>query len=56
MVLFIGQLATMCPKPKHLKHFFLEVLVGDFVLEGEGFSFCGVDSIENLEGLSCFKI
>ena len=21
MVLFVGQLAAMCPKPKHLKHF-----------------------------------
>jgi len=53
MVLLFGQLATMCPKPKHLKHFVLEVLVGDLVLEGEGFvEVCGVDS---LEGLSCFE-
>jgi len=39
MVRFIGQLETMCRKPKHLKHLVLEVLVGDFVLEGEGCSF-----------------
>ena len=44
MVLLFGQLATMCPKPKHLKHFVLEVLVGDLVLEGEVFlEVCGVD-------------
>jgi len=27
MVLFVGQLATMCPKTIHLKHFLLEVLM-----------------------------
>ena len=26
----------MCPKPKHLKHFVLEVLVGDLRVEVEG--------------------
>jgi len=43
-------------KPKHLKHFVLEVLFGDLVLEGEGLSLevCGVDSLEELEGLSYF--
>jgi len=44
MVHFVGQLAAMCPKPKHLKHLVLEVLVGDFALVGEKCSFCGVDS------------
>ena len=36
MVLLFGQLAAMCPKPKHLKHFVLEVLVGDLGVEVEG--------------------
>jgi len=35
----------MCPKPKHLKHLVLEVLVRDFVLEEEGCYFCEVDSL-----------
>jgi len=35
MVLFVGQLATMCPKPKH---FLLEVLVGDLRVKVEVFS------------------
>jgi len=53
MVLLFGQLAAMCPKPENLKHLALEVLVGDLVLEGEGFlEVCGVNS---LEGLSCFE-
>jgi len=48
IVLLVGQLTTMCQKPKHLKHFVLEVLAGDLVLEGEGMSLevCGVDSLE----------
>jgi len=51
MVLLFGQLEAMCHKPKHLKHFVLEVLVGNLVQEGEGFlEVCGVDS---LKGLSC---
>ena len=29
-----GQLAAMCPKLKHLKHFVFEVLVGDLGVEG----------------------
>jgi len=37
MVLLFGQLAAMCPKPKHLKHFVLEVLVGDLILEEKDF-------------------
>jgi len=36
MVRFVGQSATMCPKPKHLKHFLLEVLVSDLGFEVEG--------------------
>jgi len=55
MVRFVRQLAAMCPKSKHLKQLVLEVLVSDFVLEGEGCSFCGVDSLEELEALSCFE-
>jgi len=35
---------------KALKYLVLEVLVGDFVLEGEGCSFCGGDYLEELEG------
>jgi len=35
MVLLFGQLAAMYPKPKHLKHFVLEVLVGDLGVEME---------------------
>ena len=37
MVLFVGQFVAIWPKPKHLKHFLLEVLVGDIGVEGEGF-------------------
>jgi len=29
MVRFVGQSTAMCPKPKHIKNFLLEVLVGD---------------------------
>ena len=36
MVLFVGQFAAIWTKPKHLKHFLLEVLVGDIGVEGEG--------------------
>jgi len=36
MVLLLGQLTAMCPKPKHLKHFVLEVLVGDLGVEVKG--------------------
>jgi len=47
MVLLFGQLAAMCPKPKHLKHYVLEVLVVDLVLKGEGFlEVCRVGSLE----------
>jgi len=38
MVLLVGQLATMCPKPKHLKHFLFEVFVSDLGVEMEGLS------------------
>ena len=36
MVLLFGQLTALCLKPKHLKHFVLEVLVGDLGVEVEG--------------------
>jgi len=36
MFLLEGQLVAMCPKPKHLKHFWFEVLVGDLGVEFEG--------------------
>jgi len=36
-----GQLAAICPKPRHLKHFLLEVLVGDLGVEVEGLEFLG---------------
>jgi len=36
MVRFVGQSAAMCPKPKHLKQFLLEVLVGDLGVIVEG--------------------
>ena len=36
VVLLFGQLVAMFPKPKHLKHFVLEVLVGDLGVEVEG--------------------
>ena len=38
IVILVGQLAVVCPKPKHLKHFLLEVLVGDLGVEVEGWS------------------
>ena len=34
MVLFVGQLAV-CPKPRHLKHCLLKVLVGGLGIEVE---------------------
>jgi len=34
IVLLLGQLLAMCPKPMYLKHFLLEVLVGDLGIEG----------------------
>jgi len=34
MVVLDGQFAAMCLKPKHLKHFWFEVLVGDLGVEG----------------------
>ena len=44
----------MCLKPKHLKHFVLEVLVGDLGVEVEGMSletlWWEVVSFEKLEG------
>jgi len=49
-----GQFAAMCPKPKHLKHFVLEVLVGDLGVEVEGLCletlWLEVVSFEKLEG------
>jgi len=36
MVLLFGQLVVMCPKPKHLKHFVLEGLMGDLGVEVKG--------------------
>jgi len=41
MVSFVGQSAAMCPKPKNLKHFLLEVLVGDLGMEVEGLESLG---------------
>jgi len=42
-VLLLRQFAMIWPKPKHLKHFLFEILVGDFVLEEERLSLevCG---------------
>ena len=34
IVLLLGQLSVMCPKPRYLKHFLLKVLVGDLGVEG----------------------
>jgi len=47
-----GQLVVMCPKPKHLKHFLFEVLVGDLGVEVEGLESLGlkVVSFTKLEG------
>ena len=50
--LFIGQLIAMCPKPRHLKHFLLEILVSDLEVEGLSLEtlFCEVVPFEKLEG------
>jgi len=42
MVRFVGQLVAMCLKPKHLKHFLLEVLVGDLSIRVEGLESLGL--------------
>jgi len=42
MFLLEGQLDVICPKPRHLKHFLLEVLVGDLGVEVEGLEFLGL--------------
>jgi len=39
IILLLGQLASMCLKPKYLKHFLLEVLVGDLEVEVGGLKF-----------------
>jgi len=48
----------MCPKPRHLKHFLFEVLVGDLGVEVEEVSLeilCyEVGSLEKLEGEALF--
>jgi len=53
IVLLLGQFATMCPKPRHLKHLEIEVLVEDLGVEVEGISLefllFGVGSLENFE-------
>ena len=38
LVLLVGQLTAMCPKPKHLKHFISGFLVGNLVVEVERWS------------------
>jgi len=47
-----GQLDAICRKPKHLKHFLLEVLVGDLGVEVEGLECLGlqVESFTKFEG------
>jgi len=35
LVILVRQLAPMCPKPKHLKHFILGISVGYLVVEVE---------------------
>ena len=58
IVLFLGQFGAMCPKPRHLKHFLFEVLVGDLGVEVEEVSLeilCyEVGSLEKLEGEALF--
>jgi len=34
IILLLGQLAAICLKPSHLKHFLLEVFVGDLGVKG----------------------
>jgi len=50
------KLTAMCPKPGHLKHFLLEILVGDLGVEGLSLEslWCWVISFEKLEGESWF--
>ena len=52
MFLLEGQFAAMCPKPKHLKHIWFEVLVGDSRVEVEGLETLGLEvvSFVKLEG------
>jgi len=52
MVLLDGQFAAMFPKPRHLKHFVFEILVGDLGVEVEGLETLRLDvvSFEKLEG------
>jgi len=54
IVLFVGKLVVICPKPRHLKHLVFEVLVADLGVEVEGFSLetlgFKVVSFEKLEG------
>ena len=49
--LFVGQLTASCLKPKHLKHFLLDILVGDSRVECLSLEtlFCEVVSLEKLE-------
>jgi len=58
MVLLLEQFVVMCPKPRHVKHFVLEVLVEDSGVQVEGVSLevlsCGVDSLKKLEGVVFF--
>jgi len=42
MVLMVGQSTAICPKPKHLKHFLLEVLGGDLGVIMEGLESLGL--------------
>jgi len=52
MVFLDGQFAVMCSKPRHLKQFVFEVLVGDLGVEVEGLEtlWLEVVSFEKLEG------
>ena len=52
MVLLDGQFEAMCPKPKHLKHFVFEVLVGNLGVEVEGLQTLWLEVVcfEKLEG------
>ena len=45
LVRLVGQSAAMCPKPKHLKHFLLEVFLGDLGVEGEGLESLGLCTV-----------
>jgi len=52
ILLLDGKFATMCPKPRHLKHFWFELLVGDLGVELEGLEtlWLEVVSFEKSEG------